>query len=141
MPDKEDFSIITCRATAILRNEKNVQNSAEVALRLLTSVKFDEKKDGFWVVLPYLVNLGCCYQKLGFTARAYETLERGAKLIDENYLKTVEKYQMGRLIVCACHIWRNMQILLEESGLKAEDQIDNWQVKNLLIEKQKHLFQ
>lgn len=132
--------VMVCRASAILEN-----SDAEVALRILTSVKFsqvDERK--FWVVLPYLVNLACCYQKLGFTARAYETLDKGGKLIDSEFLPAVEpgekRYQMGRLIICATHIWKNMHILLKQAGLDPEDQIENWKVKSVLIEKQKHLF-
>ena len=133
--------IIISRAGAILKNA-----DPQVALQLFISVNLTEiDRNKFWVVLPYLVNLSCCYQKLGFTARAYELLQEGSDLIDSKFLPSVEpgekRYQMGRLIICASYIWKNMEILLKEAGLNPLDQIENWNVKTLLLEKQKHLFE
>merc|ERR1711976_843533 len=134
--------IITARATAILRNS---DATADVTLRLLSSVNFkpvDTEK--FWVVSPYYVNLACCYHKLGHTAKAYECLAEASKLIDTKFLPSIEpsekRYQMGRLIVCAAHVWKNMQDLLRESQLEPETHIENWTVKSALLAKQAHLF-
>ena len=88
--------IITARATAILRNS---DATADVALRLLSSVNFkpvDTEK--FWVVLPYYVNLACCYHKLGHTAKAYECLAEASKLIDTKFLQTKSAHTVSRAI-------------------------------------------
>ena len=99
-------------------------------------------------MIPFLNNFAVALSKLKYHSKAYLLLEEADSILnkilssDENQANRIcPVYKYNRMIVCAVHVWSNLEVLLKSFGIEkdVETFVESWQYKKQLLCKHRDL--